>query len=97
MASISKDTRGKTPKWIVNYRNAAGDGRRRSFPRRAQADAFKKKVENGAAGHDDGKKKVQEFVDGRIEYRFSDPAQLATRQQYEQRMKSHVYPTLGKV
>ncbi|MFE5342345.1 tyrosine-type recombinase/integrase [Isoptericola sp. NPDC056578] len=97
MASISKDTRGTRPRWVVNFKTAAGAGRRRSFPTMTQAEAYKRQVESGTAGHDDGKKTVREFVADRIAFRYSDPAQLATRQQVEQRMRSHVSPVLGDV
>jgi integrase len=96
MASISKREVNGKPRYDVNWRDAAGNGRRRTFRTRTRADEFRAKVEVGGAGHDGEKVTVREWVEGRIEFRYADPAQLATRQQVEQRMRRHVYPVLGK-
>ena len=97
MASISRREVDGTARYDVNYREPDGRRRRKTFLRKADADAFANSVETD--------KRRGTYIDpdaGRITFRkyaedwlSSQTCGPTTRLRNEQRLRTHVYPVLG--
>lgn len=97
MASISRRTVEGKPRYDVNYREPGGRRRRRTFTKRADADAFIASVEadklRGAyIDPDAGRITFKTYADEWLANQSFDPS---TREQVTLRLRLHVYPVLG--
>ena len=95
MASINKTDRGT---WTVRWRQLNGQGRKRTFPRRVDAEAFRTEIEAGKLRGETINHKLAktpladwltEWEQGRLGRRAS------TRNRDESLIRNHILPTFG--
>ena len=97
MASISRRQVGGKPRYDVNYREPDGRKRRRTFPKKVEAEAFAASVETdkrrGAyLDPDAGRITFKKYAEEWLANQTTEPT---TRERIEGRLRVHVYPVLG--
>ncbi|WP_447646183.1 tyrosine-type recombinase/integrase [Nocardioides zeae] len=99
MASITTSTTGDGVRYVVNYRDPDGAQRRKTFRRKAEADAFRNAVEidkfrgtyvDPAAGQITFAAYAAEWLAGRS---YDEATAVAV----ELRLRVHVFPELGRL